>query len=643
MKTKNSMLNCLLIAAVLLISLYWGSITSVTTASKGPLEYTQRILYVRPGGSGDCSSWANACELQPALNEANAGDEIWAAEGVYYPVPQWSGVVTDTFQLVSGVALYGGFPNAEDPAWEERDWESYPSVLSGDFGTPYYDGDNSYHVVTSQGLTETAVLDGFTITWGYAFGDYPHNAGGGIYIQDSSLSLTRMIFSGNSAYDAGGGIFNQGTLTITLSTLQENESSNIGGGMLNAGEALIITSTIRDNQITYGGEEQRGGGIYNQGILILSGSTILNNYSPNTGGIENTGILTVTNATVSGNTAGLVGGIHSDGHATLNNVTLSDNAAWDDGSAGGVAGNATLRNSILTNNRGGNCLGAITSAGYNLDSEDSCNFDQVGDLTNANALLSSLSDFGGPTLTYALLPASPAIDAGSCTDSQGNLILTDQRGTSRPQGLNCDIGSFEGHAYVSFVPDVPKFSFVELTVTSVGSSGGYPTYYRVYGHVTPIVSLPVYSVSIGIDVTYYPEEDTPWEATEIRYPAFPVSLPGQSNPFSWGAMLGHTSVSIDFVHLASESLTGDQSISYHVLTILDWYLEENSLLGVVRNDSGKDLENLRVVIFSDNCSWKEATLTITELLQGEETDFRLDSYYCSDEVINVVGQGSSSP
>ena len=70
-------------------------------------------------------------------------------------------------------------------------------------------------------------------------------------------------------------------------------------------------------------------------------------------------------------------------------------------------------------------------------------FDQVTDLVNTNPSLGPLQDNGGPTFTHALLEGSPAIDAGSCTDVDGNTVHTDQRGMPRPQGANCDIGAFE--------------------------------------------------------------------------------------------------------------------------------------------------------------------------------------------------------
>jgi hypothetical protein len=91
----------------------------------------------------------------------------------------------------------------------------------------------------------------------------------------------------------------------------------------------------------------------------------------------------------------------------------------------------------------------MTSHGYNLSSDNSCNFDGPGDMDNTNPLLGPLQNNGGPTFTQALISGSPAIDAGNpsgCNDGQGHLLKTDQRGMPRPDledAGGCDMGAFE--------------------------------------------------------------------------------------------------------------------------------------------------------------------------------------------------------
>jgi hypothetical protein len=83
----------------------------------------------------------------------------------------------------------------------------------------------------------------------------------------------------------------------------------------------------------------------------------------------------------------------------------------------------------------------LVAEGVNLSDDDTC----AGfALVNANPLLGVLQDNGGAMLTHTLLSNSPAIDAVmDCTDIDGNPITDDQRGGSRPQGANCDLGAVE--------------------------------------------------------------------------------------------------------------------------------------------------------------------------------------------------------
>jgi len=91
----------------------------------------------------------------------------------------------------------------------------------------------------------------------------------------------------------------------------------------------------------------------------------------------------------------------------------------------------------------------MTSDGYNLSSDSTCNFSNTGDLNNTDPLLGPLQNNGGPTETMALLRGSPAIDAGNpigCTDNLDHLLTTDQRGMPRPDHEDtsgCDMGAYE--------------------------------------------------------------------------------------------------------------------------------------------------------------------------------------------------------
>jgi S-layer homology domain len=320
--------------------------------------------------------------------------------------------------------------------------------------------------------------------------------------------------------NGGGGIYNSGTLTITNSILS-GSSGTLGGGIFNNGGTVIVTnSTISGNnsfQVT--NDEDGGGGIRNSGTLTVTASTISGNSAKAGGGIDNSGTLTVTSSTISGNTAAKYGGgiYNFGGNATVANTTLSGNSAGSNGGGifkfdtfmtitsntiagntaiggGGIykggGGSETVENNILANNGGENCYaGLINNDGNNLDSGNSCGFgSNNGSMSNTDPMLGPLANNGGPTQTMALLPGSPAIDAGNtsfCSSSPVNGV--DQRGMSRPQGGGCDIGAYE---YNGTFWDVPlnywAWNFIER-LYSVGISGGCgvsPLMYCPDGSVT---------------------------------------------------------------------------------------------------------------------------------------------------------------
>ena len=138
---------------------------------------------------------------------------------------------------------------------------------------------------------------------------------------------------------------------------------------------------------------------------------------------------------------------------SLTNSTVSNNTAIFSGPGSGIynpnGATLILTNTIIAKNHGGSeCSGtggwSVTSLGHNLDSDGTCGLDGTGDLSNTDPLLGPLQDNGGPTLTHALLPDSPAIDSGddAVLGSPHNLT-TDQRGFPRLLGAHLDIGAYE--------------------------------------------------------------------------------------------------------------------------------------------------------------------------------------------------------
>ena len=244
----------------------------------------------------------------------------------------------------------------------------------------------------------------------------------------------RVVISGLSlengapfTLSGGGGIRNQGTLTLINSRISGN-TANDGGGILNsAGGALTLADTTISGNLSTGAYGFGGGGITNRGAISLTSCTISGNTANNDGG----GILNL-----------------GDGTATLTNTTISQNTARAFG--GGISrqgfGAVTVTNTIIAGNTSTNCSGFdIVSLGHSLDDDGSCWFVAPGDISSADSPgLGPLHDNGSPTRTHALLFGSPAIDAGDPSACPSR----DQRGVARADGdgdglFICDMGAYE--------------------------------------------------------------------------------------------------------------------------------------------------------------------------------------------------------
>jgi uncharacterized repeat protein (TIGR01451 family) len=264
--------------------------------------HIQGIIFVNGGATGANNglSWTNAyTDLQDALDEAQADDQIWIAEGVYRPMT--SGLRSNTFHLKSGVVLHGGFAGSE--IWlHERDRAAHPTVLSGDIGTPNNPDDNVYHVVTAgSGVTETAFLEGLTINGGNANGTGDNGLGGGLFNLGGSPTLVNVAFIGNAA-DGGGGLYNAGgSPTMVNVVFSGNTADSEGGGIYNLGSSPVLTNVTFSRNAA-----SSGGGIYNaDGSVATLTNAILWGNTPEQIAIDGTSAVTVTHSNVEGDYAGL--------------------------------------------------------------------------------------------------------------------------------------------------------------------------------------------------------------------------------------------------------------------------------------------------------------------------------------------------
>lgn len=343
-----------------------------------------RIIYVKQNATGDGTSWDNAIgDLHTALVQAQSGDQIWIAAGTYRPIGNIIGADPRTvhFQMKNGVAIYGGFP-ANPPVgmgMEARDPQLHQTILTGDLAgndsseaSDRYQ-DNTYHVLYHPfglDLDHTAILDGVTITGGYADGmdDQLHQAGGGIYNDRNSPVLQNVMITGNYALLGGGGIYNAAGAMEVHSSIVSNNHASIGGGIYHDHSSFgalhaqmkLEKSIIRDN-IAYMGA---GGGISTRSSMDVSHSIISGNKALGRGGgIDSFNTSTaestkLTNVLIIGNEvddmidSGLGGGLflYSDNPYELTNVTISGNRTSTNGGGLFLAGSGSFRNMIVWGN-----------------------------------------------------------------------------------------------------------------------------------------------------------------------------------------------------------------------------------------------------------------------------------------------------
>lgn len=232
-------------------------------------------------------------------------------------------------------------------------------------------------------------------------------------------------------------------LTVTNGT-----TAGYGGGINNHGTLILERVAIDGNQATSG-----SGGINsdNDSVLYITDSTISNNLSGvNAGGIQvfYANDVKITNSTISGNIAsGFGGGLNIDvSPVVLRSVTITDNeAANNNGGISNYLGTLSSKNSIIAGNRASNgnldIGGDLASEGANLIGDTTGTVVSgivVGNVLNQNPRLAPLGNYGGPTMTHALLSGSPAIEGSRF----GNDVpAEDQRGVART-GFS-DIGAFE--------------------------------------------------------------------------------------------------------------------------------------------------------------------------------------------------------
>ncbi|GIW02605.1 Ig-like domain-containing protein [Roseiflexus sp.] len=385
-----------------------------------PTRASGVVRYAAPTarGSGDCSSWDNACTLQAALDIANSGDQIWVQAGVHKPTTNPLDR-TAAFALKNGVAIYGGFAGTESTL-DERNWTAYATVLSGDIDnndttdlhsiTTTINGANSYHVVIATNVISTAVLDGFIVTGGQANGASPHSDGGGMYNINGGPTLAHVTFIGNVAANDGGGMFNfNNSGPMLMHTAFISNTAGDGGGIANG----YNSSPMLVNVVFSGNTADNGAGMFN---YVSSSPTMIN-------------------VTFGGNTA-----LNTDPYAgrvifndNQSSPTLQNAIIWNNGASSIVSYNSSIPVIASSNVQG--CGG---SGAWQAD----CGIDGGGNI-DADPLFVNVS-----ARNLRLQAGSPAIDTGNnafvpsiaMTDLDGKPRIQDGNGDSSPV---VDMGGYE--------------------------------------------------------------------------------------------------------------------------------------------------------------------------------------------------------
>ncbi len=313
---------------------------------------------------------------------------------------------------------------------------------------------------------------GDTVIVGSTFDGNSGASGGAVGNLRSNLAIYNSSFANNRAIDGNGGAIaldglnpDQGkvfTLCGVIAT--NNRALHEGGAVFRYGypdERTEIDSTTLDaNFVDDPTVSSHAGGLYHHTDtpgampLFLSNSTISNNVSATGAGglfFFNSPV-ELTNVTIANNVAqgSLGGGLAASGvTGTLRNCTIAGNHADDTDSFAGAmigANGLTLINTIVANNTGGNEFNPVSCTETAAGGENNLQFPAqqpsgqddtpcAPGITFADPLLGPLADNGGPTLTMALLPGSPAIGAGM------DCPATDQRGVAREGG--CDLGAYQ--------------------------------------------------------------------------------------------------------------------------------------------------------------------------------------------------------
>jgi hypothetical protein len=350
--------------------------------------------YVKTTGTGNCSTWTNACSLSTALTNASSGDEIWVKAGTYSP-----------FTLKNGVKIIGGFAGTETAASQ-----SNPAT-----NATIVDGGGTSQCVVGNGDGPSTVLRGFTLRNGYLSGY--DSMGAGIYLIESSAKIVNSIIEDNQAefFGAGAAVKGTGAPEFINCTFRENGTGSgtsakpYGGGAVwaHSGSAKFTNCLFHDNIAGDGGAFGRQSGT----ATFVNCTIAYNKAEFGTGGgiVDDEGAVTVQNSIIWANTS-------ARGNAQVSNGSYAASAITYTDVQGGFTGTGNINSDPSFTNPG--------SDDYSIPNTSPCR----------NAASNSL------------LPADVAdLDWDTNTTEQ---VPKELSGSNRKVDLTVDMGAYESPAQI---------------------------------------------------------------------------------------------------------------------------------------------------------------------------------------------------
>ncbi len=352
------------------------------------------------------TSGAGNCSLRDAINASNG-----APTSGSFCATAGTGSDSIQFKANGAITLASPLPSVTDSNL----------TISGPSKPPGVTLDGGGFLVMRVGQFATVSLANLRVANGAG------DSGGGIE-NDGSLTVSNTTFSGNVAVSDGGGISNQGALTVSDSFFFGN-SAGSGGAIRNGGSATVSNTTFSGNSASGvgGGILTDGNGSLADGSLTLTDSTFSNNSASLGGGLGVASLdlsgstASIANSTMSGNTADAGGGVfNAESPLTITNSTIAGN------SAGSSTGFASGGGGILDEDG----TLAVTNSTFSANSAATGGYDISSVSVTGAAVLASVKG------SIVASKASGGNCAGAITDAGYNIANDNSCGFAKTGAAN---------------------------------------------------------------------------------------------------------------------------------------------------------------------------------------------------------------